>query len=105
MQQLCYFRFHFIVALSIVFGCPVPQASSTLALMPEDGIRAAVSLSGHLSTFDDPTGRLTINDVVSGHSDIQFEPIANELAPHNVNRAHPWAKTKLEHVDDAHGAG
>lgn len=79
MQQFHNIRFHLIVALSILFGCLAPQPSRALPLNPEDGIKAAVSLGGHLAVFHDAAGTLTIQDITSGRSDIRFVPIPSML--------------------------
>lgn len=79
MQQFDSIRFHVIVALSILFVCLVPQTSSALSLKAADGLKAPVSLSGHLAIFHDPAGTLTISDIVSGHSNIQFQAIPSML--------------------------
>lgn len=79
MQQFHNIRFHLIVALSILFGCLAPQPSRALSLQPQDGVKAAVSLGGHLAVFHDAAGSLTIEDIVSGRSDIRFVPIPSML--------------------------
>ncbi|MDT2021218.1 sensor histidine kinase [Methylocella sp. CPCC 101449] len=72
-------RFHFFVTLSILLGCLAPQMAWALALKLTDGMEASVSLGGHLAVFYDPTGALTIEEVASGHSDVQFQPIPSML--------------------------
>jgi signal transduction histidine kinase len=79
MQQLFRIRFHLIVALSILLGCLVPQAAWATALTPGDGIKAPVSLSGHMSVLRDPTGALTIDNIVSRGAKFRFEPIPSML--------------------------
>jgi signal transduction histidine kinase len=75
MQYLHRVRFHLIIALSILLGCLVPQASWAVSLKPGEGVKAPVSLSGHMSILRDPSGALSIDDVVSGRLGVQFEPL------------------------------
>lgn len=79
MSQFCNIRSHLIVALSILFTCLAPHTSWALQLDQTDGVNAPVSLSGHLSVLRDPTGALTIEDIVSGGGNIRFEPIPSML--------------------------
>ncbi|MGJ4860736.1 7TM-DISM domain-containing protein [Labrys sp. La1] len=79
MSQFHSIRSHLIVALSILFSCFVVQASWGLSLKSTDGIKGAVSLSGHLAVLDDPSGALTIEDIVSGQFNIQFVPVPSML--------------------------
>lgn len=66
--------------LSILFGCVAPQAALALSLQAGDGLKSARSLGGTLAILADPTGTLTIDDVATGCSDIQFTPIPAMLA-------------------------
>lgn len=79
MSQFCNIRSHLIVVLSILFACLAPHTSWALQLEQGDGVNAPVSLSGHLSVLRDPTGALTIEDIVSGRGNIRFEPIPSML--------------------------
>ena len=79
MSQFCNIRSHLIVALSILFACLAPHTSWALQLNQADGVNAPVSLSGHLSVLRDPTGALTIEDILSGGGNMRFEPIPSML--------------------------
>jgi signal transduction histidine kinase len=79
MQKFTGIRFHLFVALSILFVCLASQNSWALALKPADGLEGPVSLSGHLAIFHDPAGTLSISDIASGRSDIQFQAIPSML--------------------------
>lgn len=57
----------------------MPQMSLALPLNPADGLNAPVSLSGHLSILHDPTGALTIDDILSGRFNLQFQAIPSML--------------------------
>ncbi|ADV10361.1 hypothetical protein EN925_08940 [Mesorhizobium sp. M7A.F.Ca.US.006.04.2.1] len=94
MQQSDTIRFHLFAALSILFVCLVPQTLWALPLKPTDGLKAPVSLSGHLAIFHDPTGALTFNDIVSKRSNIQFEPIPSMLTQ-GYQKGAIWARFSL----------
>lgn len=79
MKHFFNIRFHIIVVLSILFGCLEPQKSWALQLKPADGVNTPVSLGGHLAVLHDPTGALTIGDIISGRPDIEFKPIPSML--------------------------
>ncbi|QIG47893.1 sensor histidine kinase [Nordella sp. HKS 07] len=79
MQHFSNIRFHIFVVLSILFGCFVPQTSWAIELNPADGTKDPVSLGGHLAVLHDPTGALTIDDIISGRRDIKFKPIPSML--------------------------
>ena len=79
MSQFCNIRSHLIVALSILFACLAPHTSWALQLDQGAGVKTPVSLSGHLSVLRDPTGALTIEDIVSGGGNMRFEPIPSML--------------------------
>lgn len=72
-------QFHLIAVLSMLLGCLVPQAAWAIPLKPDDGIDAPVSLSGELAILRDPTGALTIDDIVSRDAEFEFDPIPSML--------------------------
>lgn len=78
MKQFYRIRFHLIAVLSILLGCFAPQALLALELKPMDGISAPVSLGGNVAVLRDPTGALTIQEIVSRESS-RFEPIPSML--------------------------
>lgn len=75
MRCVRHIRFHLFVALSILFGCLVPQTSFALSLQATDGLTGPHSLGGTLAILADPGGGLTIDDVASGSFAGQFRPI------------------------------
>lgn len=79
VQRLQGIKLHLIIALCILFGGLAAQTSWALPLDPADGVNAPVSLSGHLAVLHDPSGALTLDDILSGHSNIPFEPIPSML--------------------------
>ncbi|WP_454683827.1 sensor histidine kinase [Ancylobacter moscoviensis] len=79
MQRFQGIRLHLIIALSILFGCLTTQTSRALTLDPADGVDAPVSLSGHLAVLHDPSGVLTLEDIVSGRLSIPFKPVPSML--------------------------
>lgn len=95
MKHFFNIRFHIIVVLSILFGCLQPQNSSALQLNPADGVETPVSLGGHLAVLHDPTGALTIGDIISGRPDIQFKPIPSMLTEGYRKSAAVWVRFSL----------
>ena len=94
MSHFPRIRSHLIVALSILFSCFVVQASWGLSLKSTDGTKGAVSLSGHLSVLDDPSGALTIEDIVSGQPDLQFVPVPSMLTQ-GYRKGAVWVRFSL----------
>jgi len=94
---LTYFlgvRFHLVAGLLIMFGCFAAQASWARTLQPTDGLETPVSLSGDLAIFHDPSGALTIEDIVSEGADIQFEPIPSMLTE-GYRKGAVWVRFSL----------
>lgn len=94
MRRVTHIRFHLIIALSILFGCVAPQTSWAVSLQPGDGIEAPLSLGGSLSVLLDPTGALTIEDVLSGADGLQFKPIPAMLAE-GYQKGATWVRFSL----------
>lgn len=95
MKHFFNIRFHIIVVLSILFGCFESQKSSALELSPADGIKDPVSLGGHLAVLHDPTGALTIDDIISGRADLDFKPIPSMLTEGYRKDAAVWVRFSL----------
>jgi len=95
MPKFTFIQFHLIVALPILLGCLVPKTAWALSLQAGDGVRAPISLGGHLAVFHDPTGALTIDDVVSEHADIQFKPIPSMLTEGYRRKTAVWVRFSL----------
>jgi len=100
MRQLCYLRMRLIFALSMMLACLLPQTPWALSLKPGDGIRAPVSLSGHLAVFYDSSGALTIDDVVSGRPDVRFTPIPSMLTQ-GYRKGAVWVRFSLSAPADS----
>ncbi|HEY9216358.1 MAG TPA: sensor histidine kinase [Ancylobacter sp.] len=94
VQRLQGIGLHLIIALCILFGCLAAQTSWALPLDPADGVNAPVSLSGHLAVLHDPSGALTLDDILSGHSNIPFEPIPSMLTE-GYRKGAIWVRFKL----------
>lgn len=95
MKHFFNIRFHIIIVLSIIFGCLEPQKSSALQLNPADGMNDPVSLGGHLAVLHDPTGALTIADIISGRRDLKFKPIPSMLTEGYRKDAAVWVRFSL----------
>lgn len=95
MKHFFNIRFHIIVVLSILFGCLASQKSSALQLNPDDGVKTPVSLGGHLAVLHDPTGVLTIDDIISGRRGLDFKPIPSMLTEGYRKDAAVWVRFSL----------
>lgn len=95
MPRFTFIQFRLIVALPILLGCLIPKTAWALSLQPGDGVGAPISLGGHLSVFHDPTGALTIDDVVSERADIQFNPIPSMLTEGYRRKTAVWVRFSL----------
>lgn len=95
MKHFFNIRFHIIVVLSILFGCLASQKSSALQLNPADGVETPVSLGGHLAVLHDPTGVLTIDDIISGRRGLDFKPIPSMLTEGYRKDAAVWVRFSL----------
>lgn len=95
MKHFFNIRFHIIVVLSILFGCLAPQKSSAVQLNPADGVKTPVSLGGHLAVLHDPTGVLTIDDIISGRRDLDFKSIPSMLTEGYRKNAAVWVRFSL----------
>lgn len=95
MKHFFNIRFHIIVVLSILFGCLASQKSSALQLNPADGVKTPVSLGGHLAVLHDPTGVLTIDDIISGRRGLDFKPIPSMLTEGYRKDAAVWVRFSL----------
>lgn len=100
MSHFRSIRFHLIVALSILFSCFVVQASWGLSLKSTDGIKGAVSLSGHLAVLNDRSGALTIEDIVAGQPDLQFVPVPSMLTQ-GYQKGAIWVRFSLAAPEDS----
>ncbi|MGN8118126.1 sensor histidine kinase [Labrys sp. 22185] len=100
MSHFRSIRFHLIVALSILFSCFVVQASWGLSLQSTDGVRGAVSLSGHLAVLNDRSGALTIQDIVAGQSDLQFVAVPSMLTQ-GYQKGAIWVRFSLAAPEDS----
>jgi len=87
-------RLHLFASLLIVFGCFAAQVSWARTLKPADGLETRVSLSGDLAIFHDPSGALTIDDIVSEGANIQFEPIPSMLTE-GYRKGAVWVRFSL----------
>lgn len=70
------------------------QKSWALQLNPADGVKTPVSLGGHLAVLHDPTGALTIDDIISGRRDIEFKPIPSMLTE-GYRKGAVWVRFSL----------
>lgn len=95
MKHFFNIRIHIIIVLSILFGCLESQKSSALQLNTADGIKDPVSLGGHLAVLHDPTGVLTIDDIISGQRGIEFKPIPSMLTEGYRKDAAVWVRFSL----------
>ncbi len=95
MKHFFNIRIHIIIVLSILFGCLASQKSSALQLNTADGIKDPVSLGGHLAVLHDPTGVLTIDDIISGQRGIEFKPIPSMLTEGYRKDAAVWVRFSL----------
>lgn len=95
MKHFFNIRIHIIIVLSILFGCLESQKSSALQLNTADGIKDPVSLGGHLAVLHDPTGVLTIDDIISGQRRIEFKPIPSMLTEGYRKDAAVWVRFSL----------
>ncbi|MEW9309912.1 sensor histidine kinase [Labrys neptuniae] len=100
MSHFRSIRFHLIVALSILFSCFVVEASWGLSLQSTDGVRGAVSLSGHLAVLNDRSGALTIQDIVAGQSDLQFVAVPSMLTQ-GYQKGAIWVRFSLAAPEDS----
>ena len=85
---------HLVTGLLILFCCFSAQASWARTLKPTDGLETPVSLSGDLAVFHDPSGALTIDDIVSKGANIQFEPIPSMLTE-GYRKGAVWVRFSL----------
>lgn len=88
-------RLHIIVVMTLFLGGLASKASSAIVLTSEDGITAPVSLSGHMAMLRDPTGALTIEQLVSGRSTARFTPIPSMLTGGYQKRGAIWVRFSL----------
>ncbi|MBK1868794.1 sensor histidine kinase [Aestuariivirga sp. YIM B02566] len=95
MKHFFNIRIHIIIVLSILFGCLASQKSSALQLNTADGIKDPVSLGGHLAVLHDPTGVLTIDDIISGRRGLDFKPIPSMLTEGYRKDAAVWVRFSL----------
>ncbi|HEY4199612.1 MAG TPA: sensor histidine kinase [Devosiaceae bacterium] len=71
-----------------------------MQLQPASGINTPISLSGNLSILRDPGGALTLDDILSGHPDTQFEPIPSMLTAGYLKGA-VWIRFSLSNPTGA----
>lgn len=95
MKHFFNIRIHIIIVLSILFGCLESQKSSALQLNRADGIKDPVSLGGHLAVLHDPTGALTMDDIISGRHNLDFKPIPSMLTEGYRKDAAVWVRFSL----------
>lgn len=94
MHQYYTVRFRLALALAIFCGCLAPQISWAFVLQAADGVKAPVSLSGHLSILHDPAGALTIEDIVARHAGNQFKSIPSMLTE-GYRKGATWVRFSL----------
>jgi signal transduction histidine kinase len=81
--------------LVLMGACLVPNASLAMTLKSGDGIKAPISLSGQMAILRDPTGRLTIDDLVSGPYAAKFAPISSMLTGGYQKQGAIWVRFAL----------
>ncbi|QEN86527.1 hypothetical protein FZC33_07520 [Labrys sp. KNU-23] len=100
MSQYHSTRSHLIIALSILFICFVVQTAWGLSLKSADGIKGAVSLSGHLAVLNDRSGALAVEDIVSGQSNIKFVTVPSMLTQ-GYQKGAIWVRFSLSAPKDS----